>query len=303
MVLLTLIYGGVSYAQVKASSSTYGEFETIVYDQNRVLLECDFTEPGNSFEDGIGSTNGDFEFADEFIIAADETFTIERATFNMVTDGGEYSDITIRFYDNSGGLPGNLISETVAVPVSQEIIGAAFGADARAVVVNFETPIVLEGTSGEETIYWVSIFTPNGSGALSFVEITNNPAFTDSTISYAFFDTSFPDDGWLNMFSSGASTELALVFSLEGQCDELLSINDQLISQVSVYPNPASSLVNIQVPDFIKINKARVYDVLGKDTSIDIVNDVIDVSKLSKGLYLVQIETTAGIILKKIVKN
>ncbi len=84
-----------------------------------------------------------------------------------------------------------------------------------------------------------------------------------------------------------------------------LSTTDyQLENQISIYPNPASSIINIKLTD-ITANKALILDMNGRTLqSENIINkSTVGISNLANGIYLMQITTDKGIVSKKIVKN
>ena len=78
--------------------------------------------------------------------------------------------------------------------------------------------------------------------------------------------------------------------------------NDQL-SLVSVYPNPASDVLNIKTPATIDVKSVAIYDVLGKRSNVSLVNGQINIANLAKGVYILNVETNAGTLTEKIVKN
>ncbi|GHC55742.1 T9SS type A sorting domain-containing protein [Ulvibacter litoralis] len=80
-------------------------------------------------------------------------------------------------------------------------------------------------------------------------------------------------------------------------------VNDTLLSQVSVYPNPASDVLNVRVPATVEVKNAVLYDVLGKDTGARLVNGSLDIADLARGVYILNINTTAGSLTEKVVKN
>jgi hypothetical protein len=68
-----------------------------------------------------------------------------------------------------------------------------------------------------------------------------------------------------------------------------LSVTDNELLNVSMYPNPTSSRLNISAPS--TINSAVIYSVLGKEVmSLDINKnrESIDVSKLNSGVYFIK---------------
>lgn len=91
------------------------------------------------------------------------------------------------------------------------------------------------------------------------------------------------------------------VMNLVGE--EILSVNDQLLSEVLIYPNPASDVINISVPGSVEISNARLFDILGKNTGVTISNGTMNIGALAKGVYMLSLETTAGTLTKKIVKR
>ena len=72
---------------------------------------------------------------------------------------------------------------------------------------------------------------------------------------------------------------------------------------IKIYPNPAKSIVNIDLSPNTEIQNAQLFDILGKDTGIKITNNKMDVSSLSSGVYILKVNTTSGIITKKILKE
>ena len=73
--------------------------------------------------------------------------------------------------------------------------------------------------------------------------------------------------------------------------------------QIEVYPNPASTLIQIQSPNSA-ILKIELFNSFGqKVKTIENNFQPIDISSLSKGFYILKIETEVGAINKRIVKN
>lgn len=85
--------------------------------------------------------------------------------------------------------------------------------------------------------------------------------------------------------------------------DCTLGIDNNVLAQISLFPNPATDVINIQVPATIEIKSVILYDVLGKIVSRTILNNQINVSELSRGIYLLNIETSRGNLTRKIIKK
>lgn len=84
-----------------------------------------------------------------------------------------------------------------------------------------------------------------------------------------------------------------------------LGINENVSrANVQVYPNPTASIVNIEIPEALKIEKIEVYNMLGQVVS-DFSNSArsIDLSALQAGVYTIYFHTAKGLIAKKIIKQ
>ena len=112
--------------------------------------------------------------------------------------------------------------------------------------------------------------------------------------------TLFVDDPWngdggsINLFS----IDLCRVIP------SALGTQTNMLSDVSVYPNPTNGTVNIYMPNNSDISTVSLYDVQGreilkKETSE--INTSLQIDALQDGIYLVTIENTAGSVTKKIV--
>lgn len=78
-----------------------------------------------------------------------------------------------------------------------------------------------------------------------------------------------------------------------------------LSSKLSVYPNPATNVLNIDAKDS-KISKATVKTIIGTEVmqlNLTSNNNSIDISSLPKGIYLLHIESADGKITKRIIKE
>lgn len=87
-----------------------------------------------------------------------------------------------------------------------------------------------------------------------------------------------------------------------GTCT-ILEVDDPLLSQILVYPNPASDILNVNIPSTVKVDTVVLYDVLGKDTGVELIDGAINLSHIAQGVYLLTLNTTAGTLSKKIVKQ
>jgi hypothetical protein len=84
----------------------------------------------------------------------------------------------------------------------------------------------------------------------------------------------------------------------------LLSNEDQKISEVAIFPNPATDFISISTKDSSE-GTILIYNLLGEKLIQENINSIqtrIDTSSLSSGVYLVNIEAEGTITTKKFVK-
>jgi hypothetical protein len=88
------------------------------------------------------------------------------------------------------------------------------------------------------------------------------------------------------------------------EVDGTLGITPEDLSEISIYPIPATDYLNIKMPNHIKIKSIRLVDMNGK-VVVQLQNQVekVNVSNLQQGVYLIQITTENGSISKRIIKN
>ncbi len=80
----------------------------------------------------------------------------------------------------------------------------------------------------------------------------------------------------------------------------LLNTSDQTATaKFAFYPNPATDAITLSSD----VQSAELYDALGKKMSIKLENNQIDISQLSKGIYMVQLAAENTIIVQKLVKK
>ena len=275
---------------------------TVVYEtQTNNLAPCNFETPSNGFENGYGSAhNPDLIWADDFVVNIDETFTVNQVSFNVYTEPGvEVDEADIFFYDDSGIGPGSQIASFTQVEVvSQAIIGAsASGRDVRTVVFDI-TPTDFVGSSSAETVYWVGSVLAYG-GTATFFEISTVVASPNEAYVYdAGTDAWYPT----SLAFSDPMPPVDLVRTVSGECN-VLSVNNNVLAQVGVYPNPTTGILNIQTPSNVTVDSVAVFDILGKKVNADYSNNAIDMTSLSQGIYLLKVETSAGVLTQKIVKQ
>lgn len=85
---------------------------------------------------------------------------------------------------------------------------------------------------------------------------------------------------------------------------EVLSVNEILSKQVAVYPNPTSGLFTVQIPNDLTIDRVTLVDVAGKQFMVNVNGDnSIDIAEFANGVYTLNVQTTEGILVKRIIKQ
>tara|TARA_R110002073_G_scaffold123234_1_gene266767 strand:- start:61735 stop:63204 length:1470 start_codon:yes stop_codon:yes gene_type:complete len=88
------------------------------------------------------------------------------------------------------------------------------------------------------------------------------------------------------------------VFDLSG----VLSSEQFVLENTSMYPNPTNKEFTVRLSENIQFKKLRIYDSLGKYI-IESDKKEVNIEKLSKGLYFVEITTDQGKATKKLIVN
>ena len=98
----------------------------------------------------------------------------------------------------------------------------------------------------------------------------------------------------------GVAADQKYTLLITGADAEVLSTSDVVKSKISVYPTVAKDVVNIKTED--KIQKVDLIDLTGKLISTT-KKDMVNVSSLSSGVYILNIVTDKGTTTQKIVKQ
>ncbi|HTO37005.1 MAG TPA: T9SS type A sorting domain-containing protein [Brumimicrobium sp.] len=83
-----------------------------------------------------------------------------------------------------------------------------------------------------------------------------------------------------------------------------VSVNENVLAQTALYPNPASEVLNIQLPSSVESADVVITDALGrvvKTLNVDAVVQTIDVSSIKKGTYFVKMTSGENSFVKTVV--
>lgn len=130
--------------------------------------------------------------------------------------------------------------------------------------------------------------TLNGSGHL---RVTVSPACTQIDFVRAYL----PADTLSGLHHNG---EVAFSYTV-GPCISS-SLPERLNpNRVKVFPNPASDLVRVELPDKVKLNQLQLQNSIGQ-TILLTKNRTLNVGQIPGGMYILRVDTDNGFVAKKI---
>jgi hypothetical protein len=302
----------VSAQEATLSNSGIGLSESVPGNPPSRMPECSQGLDGFDINGAAGTNvNNGFVSAVDVLIPVGESFTLESVSnLNMLTFAGfTPTSATVTYYEDGGnGFPSNTIigfESNIALTVNSSAPWSNPAADVHNV--DFDvTDITFNGDAEQETKVWIGIqFLSSDPESATFFEIRQDDlgGGNDALVGEPLVQRN-PDTGtWAYVdfgTGGGLETDSEGFYTFNGQCEPLLGTEDYLLSQVSVYPNPASDILNINTTSSIELSKATLFDALGRKTAESSTN-VINVSELARGLYFLQIETSNGNLTQKIV--
>lgn len=148
-------------------------------------------------------------------------------------------------------------------------------------IVVFEVNAPDSGVNTGETFFpGINLIGENDDSYLKAVDCSINEPTTATTIG-------FPDNQY--------------VMNVLG--DELLSVGDNLAEMVSVYPSPATDVLNVKLPSNVVLQNSALVSILGKTTGVTLSNGVMNVSGIAPGVYFLNLETNMGTYTQKVIKQ
>ena len=231
----------------------------------------------------------DFDMAGDFAIAGDFVTESVDIPFGPVTTPGGFP-VTVNLYSMTANFPADW---PAMATLEGSTVYNATAADAETLV---NVPIVATIPAGSHAIYEIVLV--DDLTATNYMRFGCNLSGQTGPF-------------WIMADACGAPTpmDIAVAFGLDNAIvmnmigDEVLGANDNLAALVAVYPNPTTDILNVRIPASMEVVNSNLYDVLGKDTGLQLVNGTINTSNLSRGVYLLSIETTEGTLTKKVVKQ
>ena len=279
LLLAALVVGMTAFAQ---ETITHNNSQTIVPDLG---LTC-----------GSGNINTDNRFAGVFDLENDfgitddwEVMSVEFGVEDMLDADGDAYPVNVRVYTTDDGTPNGGLTL-----LGDGVINLSTADQLTVVSVDISPGAIVP--SGEVLVVELEVFA-GANGITQFRLGATDVASNDDSWIQA-------DDCGLTDFATYAAlgfTDRWHVMNVVG--DVALGVEDDISEYVSIFPNPANDILNVQVPSTVEIISANLYDVLGKDTNLQLVNGTINTSNLSRGVYILSLRTDIGSLTQKIVKQ
>ena len=83
----------------------------------------------------------------------------------------------------------------------------------------------------------------------------------------------------------------------------ILRIEDGGVNPITIFPNPMTSRLNLNVSPIAIVEHVTLIDILGQDTGATMSNNQIDISRLEAGVYILTLDTNLGSLTRKVIKE
>lgn len=292
-------------------------FLTLIYCTLSIAQQVDIVNRPPDNVTSIISTQGNdgsgVYSADTF--TTNEAFALSSVSFYGTNSNGasiiDYiAGLNLIIYADNGGSPGagfhpqvdetgifefrNISSDYYVI--NEDDNTSSFTIDLSSINVG-EAPVLAPGT------YWM-VFYPS----------VNTPTDDNGRWNWYLSDSIASFEAHLidpqNLFNMGATNwssvntiigQVATSFAWKMTGVAALGVNDNIFDQISIYPNPANEFINVKIPSHVQVANTNLYNILGKKVNANLVNGQMDISNLSKGLYILKIESNSGTFTQKLI--
>ncbi|MGO1728449.1 MAG: T9SS type A sorting domain-containing protein [Flavobacteriaceae bacterium] len=294
--------------------------------QAQEIINREIEEEHTSIISTKGTDGGTYT-ADHFVIEEDVTLgnldIMGAGTRDIDTEGlfsfaDEVTAFNVYIFEDDNGVPagdpksgGELfkledISDAYYTLLVEDVLnletahGDFLGIDLTAA--NGGTEIVLEAGS-----YWISVFPTvstitDGHGRWNWLE-SDAPVEHEAMIIDPDNASGSGASDWVNIASLIGEPWNAQAWILRDETALAVAGDFDLAEMVSVYPNPTSDFVQLNLPSDIEISSVQLFDLLGQKIAVEINNQKIDLSSYTDGVYMLNIKTNQGELTKKIIKK
>jgi hypothetical protein len=231
------------------------------------------------------------------------------------TAGLHYLKLTSKTAPGVGVAPGVAVSGVIDVATQQAKSGFAFSAQPQTLTGQWQHMIfgTSQGYIDVKLTKWNSSNNTRITVASGHVDLTGMAmSWTNFSVPLAYLQTFAPDSCIISLAASGTTPtnndylwvdELAFSGSVTTLAD------NNSTHKITIFPNPSASILNLDLSTLNATTaQIMIFDMQGK-LNIDFKNvtltsnNTIDISELSKGNYVLNVISDAGLISKKFTKN
>lgn len=240
---------------------------------------------------GVGCPGGDNNWARNFLLvdfpALPTNFELTEGSFGVQSSDGADEVVVVNVYASDDLFPASF---PVAELIGSQSVTVPGGTTEAAVDFTFDTPVVV----------------PAGTLAL-IVEV-----HTDLGQQMFLGGTAAEDaDSWLKSDNCAVADYVTTTsigfpdahFYITVTAEEVLGFGDNLAELTSIYPNPTSDVLNVKLPSNVEVLSSSLYNILGQDTGLRLVNGTMNTANLENGVYILNVKTSVGTLTQKVVKQ
>lgn len=247
---------------------------------------------GVSCGDSTAGTTGDnFYMRDYYLFDYGVTGMVQLTGLQFfVASATGTTNLQVMVFDAEGGA-GSLNVTSLPTPLASGSITINSSMVGTMVTADFDAP----GIADEDTNIVAVIYEPDGQTAAFYL---GTAAEEDDT-------------SYLASVACGIETPApvaAIGFAdakhvINIVADDALSVGSNLAEMVSIYPNPASTVINISLPSNVDVESSSLIDMLGRTTGVVYSNGEMNISSLAPGVYFLNLETNMGSHTQRIIKQ
>ncbi len=232
---------------------------------------------------------------------------------------GDQTNVTVTFHLTSGGALGNDNGfpnpESYENVVNPQLVFVRVQGNGDSQITTFTIEVRLPFEPDTTTPEPLVIFDPEGDGFQVFDLTAIIPQFTNDAFPLDITYHESLEDAQSNVnpiadpenytnvvpvmqtvyvrFQNAPQEECVTIATFEIIADPELSVQEEQLSSVKIYPNPASSVITVENIDLEAT--ITIYDTLGR-TVLSFINDnpisyAMDIRSLPKGLYFMEVDT------------
>ena len=239
-----------------------------------------------------------YEFSISFIgfnaVSGNYQMALMATPSSTVVDGVA-NDMGAGFYVPAGLTLGNFVAGNSGLPASEwSSTSLSDTSDAYFIsrVEQGTTSVLLNGDGPFELVLFDIIASPNPtSGSIMFVE--NGDAVFDELLYIQNYINIGVDDAYLAPNDTSANSDNFVTLSTLGR--ELQGL--------SIYPNPVKGNVIITLQDNANYSLLDINGRQVKEGELRVGDNVLNLSGISNGLYVLKLKTDDNVLIKKIIKD